>query len=74
MAWKRYSDEDVLRLLREIELHLASGKDVSSTCRSMVASCVKELQGRADADVSSGSQAAFSRALLSFASGLHRLT
>ncbi len=25
MARKRYSDEDILKLLREIELHLASG-------------------------------------------------
>ncbi len=33
MARKRYSDEDILRLLREIELHLASGSDVSTTCR-----------------------------------------
>lgn len=34
MARKRYSDEDILKLLREIELHLASGSDVSSACRS----------------------------------------
>ena len=34
MARKRYSDEDVLRLLREIELSLASGSDVASACRS----------------------------------------
>jgi putative transposase len=34
MARKRYSDEDVLRLLREIELHLASGKDVATACRT----------------------------------------
>ena len=33
-ARKRYSDEDVLRLLREIELNLASGHDVASACRS----------------------------------------
>ena len=33
MARKRYSDEDILRLLREIELHLSSGGDVSTTCR-----------------------------------------
>ena len=26
MALKRYSDEDILRLLREVELHLASGE------------------------------------------------
>ena len=34
MARKRYSDEDVLRLLREIELHLASGSDVETACRT----------------------------------------
>ena len=34
MARKRCSDEDVVRLLREIELHLASGHDVASACRS----------------------------------------
>ncbi|WP_159087026.1 transposase, partial [Loktanella sp. Alg231-35] len=34
MARKRYSDEDVLRLLREIELSLASGSDVATACRS----------------------------------------
>ncbi len=33
MARKRCSDEDILRLLREIELHLASGIDVSTACR-----------------------------------------
>ena len=35
MARKRYSDEDILKLLREIELHLASGSDVVSACRSV---------------------------------------
>ena len=34
MARKRFSDEDVLRLLREIELNLASGHDVASACRT----------------------------------------
>ncbi len=34
MARKRYSDEDILKLLREIELSLASGNDVASACRS----------------------------------------
>lgn len=34
MARKRYSDEDVLRLLREIELNLAGGADVASAYRS----------------------------------------
>ena len=33
MARKRHSDEDILRLLREIELHLVSGSDVSTACR-----------------------------------------
>jgi hypothetical protein len=30
MAWKRYSEEDLLRLLREIGVHLTSGPDVIS--------------------------------------------
>jgi transposase-like protein len=34
MARKRHSDEDVLKLLREIEVHLASGCDVATACRS----------------------------------------
>ncbi len=29
MARKRHTDEDALRLLREIEVHLASGNDVT---------------------------------------------
>ena len=33
MARKRYSDEDILKLLREIELHLSSGSDVPAACR-----------------------------------------
>ena len=33
MARKRHSDEDVLKLLREIEVRLASGSDVTSACR-----------------------------------------
>ncbi len=33
MARKRYSDEDILRLLREIEVHLAGGADVATACR-----------------------------------------
>lgn len=35
MVRKRYSDEDILKLLREIELNLASGQDVVSACRSV---------------------------------------
>jgi putative transposase len=34
MARKRYSDEDCLRLLREIELQVAAGSDVPTACRS----------------------------------------
>ena len=34
MARKRHSDEDILKLLREIELHLAGGVDVAAACRS----------------------------------------
>jgi hypothetical protein len=32
MARKRYSDEDILKLLREIELNLAAGSDVATAC------------------------------------------
>ena len=35
MARKRYSDEDILKLLREIELKLADGSDVRSACRGV---------------------------------------
>ena len=34
MARKRYSDEDVLNRLRQIELSLASGSSVETACRS----------------------------------------
>ena len=34
MARKRYCDEDILKLLREIELQIASGCDVATACRS----------------------------------------
>ena len=34
MARKRYSDEDVLNLLRQVELSLASGSSVETACRS----------------------------------------
>lgn len=34
MARKRFSDEDILNLLRQIELSLASGSDVQTACRS----------------------------------------
>ena len=35
MARKRYSDEDVLKLLREIELKLSEGSDVQTACRAV---------------------------------------
>ena len=35
MARKRHSDEDILKLLREIELKLANGSDVASACRGV---------------------------------------
>ena len=35
MARKWYSDEDILKLLREIELRLAEGSDVQSACRGV---------------------------------------
>ena len=35
MARKRYSDEDILKLLREIEIDLSSGSDISSACRTV---------------------------------------
>ncbi|WP_093149836.1 transposase [Aliiruegeria lutimaris] len=34
MARKRYPDEDILKLLREIELKLVDGHDVRTACRS----------------------------------------
>jgi len=34
MALKRHSDEDILKLLREIELALASGNDGVTACRT----------------------------------------
>lgn len=35
MARKRYSDEGILKLLREIELKLSEGSDVQSACRGV---------------------------------------
>ena len=35
MAWKRHSDEDILKLLRVIELQLTNGSDVRTACRSV---------------------------------------
>jgi putative transposase len=34
MARKRYSDEDCLKALREIEVHLSGGMDVPTACRT----------------------------------------
>ncbi len=34
MARKRHSDEDILKLLREVGVHLASGSDVATSCRA----------------------------------------
>ena len=34
MARKRHSDEDCLRILRQVELDLAAGVDVAKTCRT----------------------------------------
>ena len=33
MARKRYSDEDALKVLREIDVHLHDGLDVVNSCR-----------------------------------------
>ena len=33
MARKRFSDEDILNLLRQIDLELTSGTDVETACR-----------------------------------------
>ena len=38
MARKRYSDEDILKLLREIEVHIHGGMHVVSACRKAVVS------------------------------------
>ena len=35
MARKRHSDDDILKLLREIELKLSAGEDVASACRGV---------------------------------------
>ncbi len=45
MARKRHSDEDVLKLLREIELKLTAGDDVASACRSVGISYVTYYNG-----------------------------
>ena len=34
MARKRHSDEDCLRILRQVELDLAGGADVTKACRT----------------------------------------
>lgn len=35
MARKRHSYEDCLKILRQVELDLAGGADISSSCRSL---------------------------------------
>ena len=34
MARKKYNEEDILRLLREIEVHLHGGMDIVNACRT----------------------------------------
>ena len=34
MARQRYSDEECLRILRQVEVELAAGADVATSCRS----------------------------------------
>ena len=34
MARKRYGEDDILRLIREVEVHCSSGMDVGSACRA----------------------------------------
>ena len=34
MARKQYSDEDCLKILRQVEVELAAGADVATACRS----------------------------------------
>jgi len=35
MARKRHSDEDCLRILRQVDVELAAGADVATACRSV---------------------------------------
>ncbi len=44
MARRRYSDEDILKLLREIELKLADGSDVQTACRAVGDSGTPSIQ------------------------------
>ena len=46
MARKRHSDEEILKLLREIEVKLANGSDVQSACRSVGVSDATYYKGR----------------------------
>ena len=34
MARKRYGEDDILRLIREVDVHCKSGMEVVSACRS----------------------------------------
>ena len=45
MVRKRHSDEDILKLLREIEVHVHSGMDVVSACRKAGVSDKTYLHG-----------------------------
>ena len=45
MVRKRYSDEDVLNLLRQIELSLASGSSIETACRSAKRGLVVYIAG-----------------------------
>ena len=57
MARKWYSDEDILKLLLEIELHQTCGADVATACRAAGVSDVtydnwrKKLDGMARSDL-----------------------
>jgi len=46
MARKRHSDDDILKLLREIELKLNAGEDVVSSCRDVGISDAKYYNWR----------------------------
>ena len=46
MARKRHSDKDILKLLREIEVHVHSGMDVVSACRKAGVSDTTYYAGR----------------------------
>jgi putative transposase len=50
MARKRYSDEDCLKVLRQVEVELAGGCDVATACRSAgISDATFTLGGRSSA-------------------------